>query len=310
MSSEQLFANGRIAVISTRLMGADRFNRLAECASVEEALHVLNEASYGAGTEANDCESLLRAELDSVMTDIKELCCNANALNFLLCKYDYHNAKVLMKGKYLRQDLTEYCFRNARYSVTEMRDAFNNDDYGAYTKRMAEACDAIDAEYANGNRSPQVIDKLLDKAYFADLKHFATASMSRLLKKLSDLQINVANLTFLTRAAKISAPQAEEWLIDGGSISKKTLMGLLEGKLSASDLPQEYRAVFQGVDVERVCVKIRSALIEEYADPFTLQLALQYFYAKVDETEKVRRIIADIKNGVDKEKIKEKLNAQ
>ncbi|MCH5153534.1 MAG: V-type ATPase subunit, partial [Clostridiales bacterium] len=49
MHSDQLYANGRIAVMSTRLLTADKFTRLAECSTLIEALRVLTENGYGNG---------------------------------------------------------------------------------------------------------------------------------------------------------------------------------------------------------------------------------------------------------------------
>lgn len=311
MSSEQLFANGRIAVLSNKLLTADKYMRLCECASVTEALKVLSECGYASVTESANYEQALRVELDKTITEIKELCTGANALRFLLCKYDYHNAKVLMKGKYMREDFTSYCYESATYAPDSMRDSINEDEYKMFSANMAEACDAIDAEFANGNRSPQVIDRLLDKAYFEDLRRFARLTSSPLIAKLLNLQINYANLTLLSRMKNMAYSEQDfkMWLVEGGSIKPKTLLKLFNGELSQTDLPSEWRGFLSGKNTEKYFFSMRASIIAQYADPLTLQPALQYFYAKVEETEHIRRIIADIKNGVDKEKIKDNFNA-
>lgn len=310
--SEQLFANGRIAVMSTRMLGADKFARLADCATLSEALHVLNEVSYGAGTTVanpNDYEKVIRAELDIVMKDIKELCCNANALRYLLCKYDYLNAKVLMKGKYMRLDVRDNCFEQATYSPETMRDCFNNDDYSLFGKTMAEACDGIDAEYANGNRSPQVIDRLLDRACFEDMRRFAKRSHSRLITGLCRLEIDSANLLLIDRLKKADYDEEKlkDWTVEGGSVNAQTLSALWQDKITANDLTEQARKIFLSSDAEKELDAQRQALIKAYADPLTVQPALEYFFKKVAETELVRRLLVDIKNGVDKDKIKDNL---
>lgn len=308
MSSDQIFANGRIAVLSNKLLGADKFLRLAECGSLAEAAKQLSEYGYASVDDPADCESVLRAELDKLLSDMRELCCNANALRFLLCKYDYHNAKTLMKGKYMRADMTKYCFEGATLPPSEMREAIDNDEYGGFSAIMAEACDAVDAEFADGRRSPQTVDRLLDKAYFKELKRDASASSYRLLSKLADLQINAANLSLVRRFKKASlgAEELTAWIAEGGSIGAATLVRLLEGGASHAELPEAYRGLSDGTTSLK---RIRNDIVSQYADPLTLQPALRYFYAKVDETELVRRILADVKRGVDKEKIKERINA-
>ena len=320
LNDNQLYANGRIAVMSTRLLSQDKFVRLSECKTLVEALKVLYENGYGSGitvSNPNDYEVILRAELDSAMGALKELCYDRNALKFLLCKYDYLNAKTLMKGKYLREDFTSYCFEQANCSPRDMQDAFVKDAYGDYTKAMAEACDAIDSEYASGNRSPQVIDKLLDKASYKDMRRYAKRASSRLIYKLYDWQLNTTNLMLMYRFKKAGYDRDKfsDWLIDGGSLKKQQLLSLWDDESVAQDLPERYRnfyALCNGqrstlVLAEKEQIAQRNRLIAEYADFLTIQPALEYFYAKVDETEKVRRVLVDVKNGVDKDKIKEKI---
>ena len=315
MNSDQLYANGRIAVLSTKLFGADKFLRLAECSSLVEALRVLQENGYANGltvANPNDYEQILRAELDVAMASLKELCYDKNALKFLLCKYDYLNAKTLMKGKYAREDYTAYCFDEATYPAEKMQEAFNNDDYSVFSKNMAAACDQIDAEYANGNRSPQIIDKLLDKASFLDMKKYAKRSSTRLIIKLFDWQVNTANLMLLYRLKKAGYDEQQygDWLIDGGSIKKNKLLSLWKGEsVDLSDIYNKFYALCSTslTLAEKEQSDGRNRLVAEYADFLTIQPALDYFFKKVDETEKIRRILVDVKNGVDKEKIKDKI---
>lgn len=320
MNSDQLYANGRLAVMSTRLLSQDKFVRLAECNSLVEALKVLQESGYGNGvtvTNPNDYEQVLRAELDATMVTLKELCYDKRTLRYLLCKYDYLNAKTLMKGKYLREDFTAYCFEEAHYSPVEMQQAFVNDNYSAYGKTMAEACDAIDAEYADGNRSPQIIDKTLDKACYKDMRHYAKRASSRLIYKLYDWHVNTTNLMLLYRFKKAGYTKEDltDWLIDGATIKCKTLLKLWDDDATAMDLPEQYRKFYalcsshssSLAQAEREQIAERNRLIAEYADFLTIQPMLDYFYKKVDETEKVRRVLVDVKNGVDKDKIKDKI---
>ena len=243
MYSDQLYANGRIAVLSTKLFGADKFLRLAECNSLVEALRVLQENGYGNGltvANPNDYEQILRAELDGAMAELKELCYDKNAVKYLLCRYDYLNAKTLMKGKYAREDFTAYCFDQGTYAKEKMQEAFVNDTYSDFSKNMATACDQIDAEYASGNRSPQVIDKLLDKASFADMRKYAKRSSTRLIAKLFDWQVNTSNLMLMYRLKKAGygKEQYADWLIEGGSVKKDVLLRLWDGGV---DLPEKYR---------------------------------------------------------------------
>ncbi len=313
MSSEQLFANGRIAVMSTRLLTKDKYLRLAECNSLAEAIKVLVECGLGDASAAqpNDYEQLLRVETDKTLASLRELCTNVKVLRYLLCKYDYHNAKVLMKGKYMRQDFVSLCFDGATYSAEQMRDDFAEDNYGNYSKYMADACDDVDAEFANGNRAPQTVDRILDKACLAEMSRLAKSSGSQLVVKLCDLHVNATNLTLVQRfkQAGFSSETLGEWIADGGSIKRATLLGLFEGA-SPDDLSERYRNLYRRdvVQQESYVKRLRNDLVRDYADPMTVQPALEYFFAKIDEVDLVRRVLTEVKNGTDKDKIKEYIN--
>ena len=320
MNSDQLYANGRIAVLSTKLLGADKFQRLAESKTLVEALRVLAESGYGSGVildNPNDYEKLLNNELDNAMSLLRELCYDKNAVKFLLCKYDYTNAKLLMKGKYLREDFTAYCFDNASYDKMAMQQAFLNDTYSELGKFMSKACDAIDAEYANGNRSPQVVDKILDQACFDEMRHYAKHSSSRVVYKLYDWIANTSNLMLIYRLKKAGywVEEYEKWIVDGASLKRQMLLNLWDNETTALDLPEIYRKFYALCNATNTSLKLaeqeqmayRNKLIAEYADFLTIQPALQYFFSKVDEQELVRRVLIDVKNGVDKDRIKERL---
>ncbi|MCH5159985.1 MAG: V-type ATPase subunit [Clostridiales bacterium] len=320
MNSDQLYANGRIAVMSTRLLGADKFTRLAECSTLVEALRLLSENGYGAGATVaspNDYEHILRAELDSTLALLKELCYDRNAVSYFLCPYDYVNAKILMKSKYQRVSGVEYCFANASYDPSKMQDDFVADDYKSYTKNMAEACDGIDTEFAGGNRSAQMIDTYLDKAMFADMGRYAKRCSIRLVQKLFAWQVDTTNLMLIYRLKRANCAESEltKWFVNGGKVKLDTLVKLWNNDAVAIDLPEEYRRFYELTRVdnstlaaaEKEQIAYRNKLVAEYSDLLTIQPVLEYFFKKIDEIQKLRRLLVDVKSGVDKEKIKEKL---
>ena len=320
MNSNQLYANGRIAVISTRLLSADKFTRLAECSTLVEALRVLSENGYGAGlsvANANDYELVLRSELDSTLSLLKELCYDKKAVQYFLCPYDYTNAKILMKSKYLRLPGVDYCFANATYVPDRMQDDFVADSYKAYGKFMAEACDVIDTEFANGNRSAQLIDATLDKAMFADMSRCAKRCSIRLVRRLFAWQVDTSNLMLVYRLKKAgtTVDELDKWLISGGSVKLDTIKRLWDSDAAAADLPDGYRRFYALCTLdnatlaaaEKEQVAHRNSLVAEAADLLTIQPVLEYFFKKTDEIQKLRRLLVDVKNGVDKDKIKERL---
>ncbi|MCM1289367.1 MAG: V-type ATPase subunit [Corallococcus sp.] len=314
--NNQIYANGRISVLSTKLLGQDKFSRLAECNYVAEALKVLSECGYRVGENAvgNDYVAVLTAETDAALSSFSELCCDKHALDYFLCKYRYHNAKVLMKRKYMRVDGTDGCFDGVGIAPALLQQAFVSDDYSSCTKNMAEACDKIDTAFAEGNRSPQVIDKFLDKAMFEDMSVYAKKSGVPLVRKLFDWHVDTVNMTLIYRLKKaaLTKEQFDEWYIPYGSVKKEQLDKMWQDEKASGGLSDECKKFFAlcGLDKESLSEaeaeqkNWRNKLVDDAADLLSIQPAIKYFFAKTDEIDKVRSLLIGIKNGADKEKIK------
>lgn len=307
MNSDQLYANGRIAVLSARLFGQDKFARLEECYSLAEALRVLAESGYGVTDNTSDYDAVLRAELDKTMAQLKQLCCDVNAVNYLLCEYTYVNAKVLMKSKYMRTDGLSCCYFDAIYPAEKMRDDFLGDNYGSYTKNMAEACDAVDTAFADGNKSPQTVDVILDKACFADMRYYARKSSNILMRKLFVWHADATNMMLVYRLKKASLPVdcLKEWFVEGGTIKLDDLRRAWNNEADLSPFGEDNARFFElcteGCEslaaAERRKAQRRDELVGEYADMLTIQPAIAYFYRKTDEIQQVRNILVQVKRS-------------
>lgn len=323
MSVDQLYANGRIAVMSTRLMGADKLARLAECNTLAEAVKLLQDSAYGGGaalSTPNDYEQLLVAELDEALRTLKELCSDKYALKYFLAKYDYLNAKALMKCKYMRRDGLAYCYKEGSFAPEQMQADFVADDYSSYGKSMAEACDKIDAEYANGNRSPSVIDVTLDKAMFADMAAYANKCRLRykFVKQMFVYLADTANLMSAYRVKKAGLDKSVyvEMLVDGGKLSRDSLLNLFDDERKSADMCGEYKRFYSLTSLDNASLAPAEKeqrthlrrILRDNADFLTIQPVLEYFFNKVNEIERIRRVLAAIKGGKDKDKIKDMLS--
>lgn len=322
MSVDQWYANGRIAVMSTRLFGADKYTRLAESNTLSEAVRVLAESGYGAGiavTDPNDYEQMLVAELDGALKTLKELCGNKYALKYFLCKYDYLNAKILMKCKYMRADGVGFCYKQAEISPEFMNKAVLNDDYSDFPQNMAEACDEIDTAYAEGRRSPSIIDVTLDKAMFRDMRIYAQKCRFKygFIRDIFVYYADTVNLMLLYRARKAGFDKETfaDMIAEGGKISKETLLTLYENETKTENLDAEYKGFYalcvgSNADLAAAENEQKSKIfkiIKDNADLATIQPVLEYFFLKVGEIERIRRALVAVKSGVDKDKIKDML---
>jgi len=325
MSVNIYYANGRIAVLSTKLFGAEKFTRIAESTTAEEALKVLFESGYGNGTvidNANDYELLLKAELGSTVDTFKELSTNKHVTRYFLSKYDYLNAKVLMKCKYMRIDGKENCFECASIPVETMQKAINADEYKGFSPYMAKALEYIDEQFSLGNRTPRVIDVALDKAYYQELANSAKKSKLATLAAYHVYDVDTVNMMTLYRSKKAGFDKAvyEEMFVEGGKVAKQTLLTLWDvvDSNKVRDLLGEAYKQFANVllagyeegslaKAEQFASARKHAMLTENPDTLTIAPLIAYFKNKTDEIDKIRFAFIGIKNDVDKETIKERL---
>ncbi|MDE7454469.1 MAG: V-type ATPase subunit, partial [Clostridia bacterium] len=262
---------------------------------------------------------LLIAELDEALKTLKELCANKWATKYFIAKYDYLNAKALMKCKYMRTDGLAYCYNEATIPADKMQKAFVADDYSLCSKNMAEACDGIDTQYADGNRSPSVIDLLLDKAMYADMKTYAKKCKFKykFVQQMFVYLVDTTNLmtAFRMKKANLDATKYADMIIDGGSIGKETLLALFDDESKQVNLSYDYKRFFQLTNGENVNLAEAEneqkahifAILKDNANLLTIQPVLEYFFNKVNEIERIRKVLSAVKSGQDKDKIKELL---
>ncbi len=318
MSNElQIFANGRVSVLTTRLFTADKFVRLAECNSLAEAVRLLADGGYGGGVvlaNPNDYDNMLCAETERLLAEFKELCVNVAARNFFLAQYDFVNAKVLMKAKYMRTDGVHGCFVEATFAPAKMQADFVDDNYADYPKAMAEGCDAVDARFAAGERAPSVVDAELDKAMFAYMKKCAAKSGISVVKKLCAYRIDATNIVTIARAKKAGFDETKflSLVIDGGKVNRDTLVSLWRANAqAASDLPDDVRAVWNALPDPARAEEVRRnkefEMLTTGGDSLSVAPVLLYFARKSHETDLVRMIIIGVKNNLPKEEIKRRI---
>ena len=102
-SNSLVYSNARVKSLENGFLSQDKINRMVFSESLEEAVRVLLESGYGAGTiaEAYDFETILSAEDKKVSEFMAESTVPKMGLETFLMKNDYHNAKAFVKAKYM-----------------------------------------------------------------------------------------------------------------------------------------------------------------------------------------------------------------
>ena len=107
MADNLLYVNARIKALENGLMSQLHVSRLIDAENVKDAFKILQECGFSEGVALDDYrsyENLVALKEKNVVDFFKENMLEKTGMDAVLLKNDYHNAKVLIKAKYLRLD--------------------------------------------------------------------------------------------------------------------------------------------------------------------------------------------------------------
>ncbi len=319
MNNNNFFANGRVAVLSSKLLTNDKFNKLIECGNLSEATRTMSELGYGDATleSANDYELALHRELAHAVSTFVELSTDSFVTRYYMARYDYHNAKTLAKSKYNRIDGISYCYEFGTVAPAKLAEMINADNYSDLPTHMAEALSVIDNMHFAKEDNPRIIDLVIDKAMFADMCYCAQNAKYRAIGDIVECEVDTTNIITMFRARGLSMPQGQyidmivdggsmdkQWFVDNYSVDNELIVDRLYGsryKVLAVECMESSIA-----DAERMATNMRRALLAG-TDVETLAPVLSYYNSKIVEIDKIRYIMMCIKSGLDRETTKDRL---
>ncbi len=317
MAVNAYYAGGRVAVLTTKLWTKERFLHLADSSSLDLAVRSLVESGYGNGKtveNSNDYEEILQSELALSVNFLNEMSCSPQITDCFLLRYDYLNAKVMMKCKYMREEPANL-YGCGLLSASKMWEQIAVDDYRELPEPMQWALNAIDLEFVNGNRTPSVIDNYLDRAMFKDLAKRTKRCHIASVKDYFKISADVANLMCFFRLKRAGLAITEDCFAEGGNVAPSvfalltlanegTIYSQFEGKLAEIAKVVEKGNFNEGV---RLAEDYKRQTLVAGKNNFTVEPVICYFMSKLTEIDNIRTILICVKNGVDKETVKEKV---
>ncbi len=320
------FANGRIKSLENNLLNADKITRMLDCPTLEEAVKILAESNYGGGAgidNPKNFDRVLESEERNVTDFIRSLLVAGYGIECLLLKNDYHNAKVFAKLKYSRQSEASHMLKPRGILDTDkLGDGMRSDNYGAFPAPMANAAMYIDTAFANGERSPRLIDVTFDKAYFEDVAERLAAAKKSVIKDYFVKLIDFTNISsfFRCKRAGMALKLFEQSFIEGGRLKRKTLTPLYESSAEVIAEAMRYGGYYKAF--ERIIEDKQGALIrfEAYSDNALLSIfkaerhnmfspspIAGYYLGKLAEIKMAKLVLVGINNNVDRAIIRQRL---
>lgn len=323
--TDYLSISTRIHAMETRMLTRERMERMIDAKDDGDALKVLEECGYGepGRTSPQALEAMLSAARSAAFQDIRAAVPDGSLVEVFQLKYDYHNAKVLVKAQATGGDPERLLLSGGRYGPKDLLEGWSRDDLRScgdvFRAALTQAKETLSA-----TGDPQLADLVLDRACYREMDALAKSSGSEFLQGYVRLTIDVANLRTAVRCARLGKDSefVSRVLLPGGNVSERSIAaakgeGLKElfqtGVLSqAAALGAKLAQPGAGAltAFEAMCDDaVTTYLSSAKRVPFGEQTVIGYLYAKEAELTAVRTIMSGRMAGLDGDTIRSRLRA-
>ena len=290
----------------------------SEARDSAEAMKLLAESGYndGAGLEAALAQA--RAE---VFKDMEQGAPDPRLVEVFQIKYDYHNAKTILKAQAMGSDPERLLLSGGRYDPAQLWDGWKREALSGVSVEFSKAMEQAQAALAEGG-DPQQADLILDRSCYGEMAGLAKELRSPFLQGYVRLSVDIANLRAAVRVARMGREGEflRQVLLPGGNVSEGTIASargdalgevFRSGPLSQAAGLGAKLAQPEGGSLtafERECDNALTAyLAAARRVPFGEETVIGYLYAKEQEFTAIRAIFAGRAAGLDGDTIRSRL---
>lgn len=321
--TDYLSLSARIRAMENRLLTQERMERMLEARTGEEAAKVLAECGYGELSELTHAslDALIAEARGDLYRELRGAVPDVRLVEVFQMKYDYHNAKVLLKAQAVGGEADRLLAEGGRWSAAALKEAFQRDDLRDFTGLFRQALTQAQ-ELLSAGGDPQLADFVLDRAYFEEMHAAAQESGSAFLQGYVALLTDATNLRSAVRAGRMGkgAEFLNQVLLPGGSVDPHTLATGKSGDLAAafrSGPLGEAAALGSALSTpgsgeltafERACDNaVMGYLTQARRVAFGEQAVVAYLYARESEFTAIRTILSGRMAGLEADTIRERL---
>ncbi|PPK48018.1 V-type ATP synthase subunit C [Clostridium algidicarnis] len=317
----------RLRVLETKLLDKSKIDRMIDSSSKEEALKVLQESEYSTLMSnikrAEDYEIILSAELKRVYKMLYEMTPVNSIVDIMSIRYDYHNIKVLIKGKILEKDFSNMIIPIGTVDINKLIYALDNEYYRDLNPIMRKAIEEALEDFST-SKDPQKIDIILDKYLFIHQLSLNEQIDDKFLDRYLRYLIDLTNIKTLLRVKKQDNTRdfLNSLIIQGGYVDRDKLNSLyndsvenIPGKLAFTDYSEILKFGIEDY-VKTGSINLFEKLSEDFIMnymkkakyiTFGLEPLIAYIYAKENEIKLIRIIMVGKLNNIQSEVIRERL---
>jgi V/A-type H+-transporting ATPase subunit C len=222
-------AVARLRVLETRLLNKVKIERMIDSNSAEDVLKILQETEYsglmGNIKIAEDYNVLLKEELKRVYSLMYKVSPNRTIVDIMSLKYDYHNIKVLLKGRALDKDFSHMLIPVGTIDIEKLKLYIETMEYRDLNPIMREGILKTEKSYEE-LKDPQKIDTIIDKYMYTDMLARAKVLNVDFIINYIKRSIDFTNIKTIIRLKKQekNITFLKEVMLDGGDIDDDILV--------------------------------------------------------------------------------------
>lgn len=315
-----------IRILEKRLLTRNRLERMIEAQTPEEVLKLLGETEYSQDMAdihgSQDYEIILKRETERVFSIVRNMIKNTGIVDVLSLKYDYHNLKVLLKGKITGKDFSSLLMQAGTIDASKFKVKFESQS-NDLPQEIMEAIDEVQKDFEE-NHNPQRIDIIVDKHYFRNLSRLAKEIDVKVITDYVEGLIDFQNMITLFRVQKQKrdARFLETVIFEGGTISKNKIVASINDNTDTilNKFKKEKLGSYLVKGLEAFSETKRLSELEKISDNYLMELNKEskyvvfgpeplftYLVAKEREINAVRMIMVSKINNISSDKIRERL---
>ncbi len=226
--TDYLFLSTMLRAREPRMLTREKAMRMLDASSFEEAAKQLVDCGYPdmSGMTAGEIEDTLAQRRATAFQELAQLSPESGLIDVFRMKYDYHNAKTLIKAEGAGVDGARLLSRAGRISPEQLAEAYHNENFISIPGRLASGMTEAKSILARTS-NPQLADFALDKAYFAELLETAERLDSDFLTGYAQAQIDSANLRAAVRTLRMGRDTdfLRQALVPGGTLGPDRILG-------------------------------------------------------------------------------------
>ena len=183
--TDYLFISAYLRAKEPQLLTEEKAVRMLS-SSVQEAARTLEGCGY-ADVLTIGLDKALNDRRAAVFSEVEALAPKDGVVALFRMRYDYHNAKTIVKAEAIGTDPTPLLSGAGRADAQALKTAYETGEAGSVPQAVLTAMQTA-RDALSRSADPQLADLILDRAYFAEYHETATQVGSAFLMGYAQLQ--------------------------------------------------------------------------------------------------------------------------